>query len=171
MKLYTRGVALGGFMGSGKSTVGLSLSTRLGMPFVDMDVVLTERFGPIPDQFAQDGEAVFRMRERGLVAELCDGRVRVVATGGGVWVDPENRSALGLHYTTVVLHAPLSVLAQRVGSATGRPLWGDDVASRFRQRESAYSDADLSLDTSLNDLDTIQELIISHMNCGPDSQE
>ena len=49
-----RGLVLGGFMGVGKSTVGRLLAARHGVPFVDLDEVLTRRFGPIANQFASD---------------------------------------------------------------------------------------------------------------------
>jgi len=98
-----RGVALGGFMGTGKTTVGARLAERLGLPFVDMDAELAERFGELPEQFARDGEQAFRLRESALVSELCDGVPRVVATGGGAWVSPGNRARLRRHYHAVVL--------------------------------------------------------------------
>ena len=89
-------VAIGGFMGSGKSTVGERLARRLGVRFVDMDTVLEEAHGPISEQFARDGEGSFRERERALVRRLCaDDTPVVVATGGGVWEDEESRSGWG----------------------------------------------------------------------------
>jgi len=147
----TVGVAIGGFMGTGKSTVGAILAQKLSLPFVDMDDVLTGRFGPIADQFSRDGEVIFRDRERALVRELADGVARVVSTGGGVWVDRGNRALLATHYRTVVLTAPLDVLRKRLREDRSRPLWDDAVRARFFSRREAYADADLHIDVTALD--------------------
>ena len=149
-----RGVALGGFMGSGKTTVGARLAGRMGLPFVDMDAVLAERHGAIPRQFVEDGEQVFRARESSLLAELCDGVPRVLATGGGAWVREEHRALLRRDYWTIVLQASLDELAERVGGGAGRPLWADAVAL-FETRREAYADADLVVDTGGIDVDAV----------------
>ena len=142
-----RGVALGGFMGTGKTTVGRALSVALGLPFVDMDAILAERHGPIARQFAEDGEAAFRARESALIAELDDGTPRVIATGGGAWVDPVNRSTLGRHALRVVLRASVETLRVRVGDAPERPLWGEGLEALLEARSEAYADSDLGIDT------------------------
>ena len=144
----TRGVALGGFMGVGKSTVGRLLADRLGLPFVDMDQVLARRHGPIADQFQRDGEAAFRAREAALVKELCGGPPIVLATGGGTWMDPSNRQALQERFHTVVLQASLAELRARIGEGADRPLWDDGVEARYHARRSAYARADHVVDTT-----------------------
>lgn len=143
-----RGLALGGFMGSGKTTVGRALAGILGLPFVDTDDLLAERHGPVAEQLVRDGEPVFRERERALVVELAGGAPRVIATGGGLWVDPMNRAVLRRVADLVVLAAPLDVLAGRVAGGAGRPLWDDAVAARYASRQAAYADADLVVDTA-----------------------
>lgn len=148
-------------MGTGKSSVGKALAARLGWPFVDVDDALEARFGPIPEQFAKDGEAVFRAREAAMLRALADGEPRVVATGGGAWVDPANRAVLREHHALVVLQAPLEVLAARVGQDPHRPLWDEGVAARYRSRASAYADADLHVDTGAQPLDAAVEEIVS----------
>lgn len=154
-----RGLALGGFMGAGKSTVGRVVAEALGVPWYDTDALLG---GPTPPpselarhwvgtsvaaQVASD-EAGFRARERGLIEALCTlGRPCVVSTGGGVWADANARQALRRAFVTVTLVAPLDVLSGRVAGAAGRPLWDDRVAERFAARASAYTDADFVVDT------------------------
>lgn len=161
-----RGVALGGFMGVGKTSVGVRLARRLGLPFVDMDAELVARFGPIADQFRRDGEAAFRVRESAMVGELCDGTSRVIATGGGAWVSPGNRARLNHYYWTVVLSAPLSVLRERLGPGVGRPLWGDAERLLY-ERAEAYADAHLVVDTSGVAVEAVVDEIVEWLEARP----
>lgn len=151
------GVALGGFMATGKTTVGRALSNRLGLPFVDLDQVIEAVHGPIPEQFRVDGEQAFRRREREALEALCDGGARVLATGGGAWVDPRNRRSLRRSYRTVVLDAPMEVLAARV-AGSGRPLWDETVRARYESRRTAYQDAELVLDAARPVDDLVEEI-------------
>jgi shikimate kinase len=138
------GVALGGFMGVGKTTIGRILGVRLGWPFVDLDDELVRRFGPITDQWVASGEAVFRQREREVLRYFCDGARRVLATGGGTWVSPANRAMLSESYDRCVLTADVDTLRIRIARSSARPL-----ASRWEelwaQRKDAYEDADFTV--------------------------
>lgn len=136
-----QGLALGGFMGVGKSTVGAIVAARVGVPFVDMDAVLVARHGAVAEQFRVDGEQAFRRRELELVEELCDGELRVVATGGGVWASVVCRQALRASYTSAVLHAGLQTLHARLGSGPGRPLWAS-ASTLWRRRQESYAQSD-----------------------------
>jgi len=160
---HRRGVALGGFMGVGKTSVGFRLARHLGLPFVDMDAELTERFGPIQDQFARDGEEAFRVRESALVGELCDGVPRVVATGGGVWASVGNRARLHQAYWTVVLAASVDELRRRLGTGEGRPLWGDAEAL-LAQRQEGYQDADLVLGSEGLEIEEVVHRIVEWLD-------
>lgn len=153
-------LALGGFMGVGKTTVGRSLSARVGLPFVDTDAVITERFGPISEQFAREGEDVFRARERVVVAELRDVAPCVIATGGGLWVDPANRAVLRTYARLVVLHAPIEVIRRRVGDDAARPLRAD-LEERLAQRQIAYADAELRVETATRSVDAVVDEILA----------
>lgn len=135
-------IALTGFMGAGKSTIARRLADRTGLPWLDLDELLVARWGPIPAQFARDGEAVFRAREAQLIDELCDGVPRILALGGGAYVARANRDRLRGHYVTVFLDVPLETLRERVGGDAGRPLWDDAVEARFRARQASYAEAD-----------------------------
>lgn len=156
---HNRGLALVGFMGAGKSTVGRALADRLGCAFVDTDEILETRFGAIAGQVSTD-EASFRSREAAVVQELCDGVVRVLATGGGVFVSPDNRRRLQACYTTVHLAAPLAVLRERV-AGSARPLWDADVEARWRSRQSVYELADIRVDTSGRTVDEVVDAVLA----------
>jgi len=122
-KRLDRPVVLVGLMGVGKSTVGRRLARRLGLDFVDSDSEIEETVGlPWGELFERYGEADYRDGERRLVARLVDGQVRVIATGGGVFVDPETRRLLKERTITVWLDAPVDVLAERTARRDTRPL-------------------------------------------------
>ena len=89
-----RPIVLVGLMGAGKSTVGRRLAKRLCLPFVDSDVEIEEAAGAsTAELFERFGEYDFRDGERRLVARLIDGTVRVIATGGGAFIDPRTRQS------------------------------------------------------------------------------
>ena len=109
-----RPVVLVGLMGVGKSTVGRRLARRLGLPFVDSDAEIEDASGfPAAEVFERYGERDFRDGERRLVARLVEGDVRVIATGGGAFVDPNTRKLLNQRAITVWLDAPIDILAER----------------------------------------------------------
>jgi shikimate kinase len=88
-------IVLVGFMGAGKTTVGGLLSTRLGVPFVDSDLVIEQRSGrPVRQIFAEDGEPAFRALEHEVIADLLDGPALVLAVGGGAAEHPVTRALL-----------------------------------------------------------------------------
>ncbi len=146
-KRLDRPVVLVGLMGVGKSTVGRRLARRLGLPFVDSDSEIEEVVGlPAGELFERYGEEDYRDGERRLVARLIDGRVKVIATGGGVFVDPRTRQLLKDQAITVWLDAPVNVLAERTARRDTRPLLknGDpkQTLERLAQIErDAYAEA------------------------------
>ena len=113
-KRLDRPIVLVGLMGVGKSTVGRRLARRLGLSFVDTDEEIEGAAGyPAAEVFERYGEQDFRDGERRLVARLIQGNVRVIATGGGAFVDPRTRELLNERSITVWLDAPVEVLAER----------------------------------------------------------
>jgi shikimate kinase len=148
-KRLDRPVVLVGLMGVGKSTVGRRLARRLGLPFIDSDSAIEEIVGlPWGELFERYGEDDYRDGERRLVARLIDGQVRVIATGGGVFVDPRTRALLKHQTITVWLDAPVDVLAERTSRRNTRPLLknGDrkGTLERLAQIErDAYAEADI----------------------------
>ena len=138
VKRLDRPVVLVGLMGVGKSTVGRRLARRLGLDFIDSDSEIEETVGlPWGELFERYGEADYRDGERRLVARLVDGKVRVIATGGGVFVDPQTRQLLMERTITVWLDAPVDVLAERTSRRDTRPLLknGDRKATLERLAE------------------------------------
>jgi shikimate kinase len=113
-KRLDRPLVLVGLMGVGKSTVGRRLARRLGLSFVDSDAAIEDASGfPAAEIFERYGEREFRDGERRLVARLIEGDVRVIATGGGAYVDPNTRQLLNERAITVWLDASVDILAER----------------------------------------------------------
>src|SRR6478609_8588960 len=109
-KRLDRPVVLVGLMGVGKSTVGRRLASRLRLPFVDSDAAIEDASGfSAAEVFERYGESDFRDGERRLVARLVEGEVRVIATGGGAYVDPSTRKLLNDRAITVWLDAPIDI--------------------------------------------------------------
>jgi shikimate kinase len=148
-KRLDRPVVLVGLMGVGKSTVGRRLANRLGLPFVDSDAAIEDAVGlSAGELFERYGEHDYRDGERRLVARLIDGEVRVIATGGGVFVDPRTRALLKERTITVWLDAPVAVLAERTARRDTRPLLKTEdpkgTLERLAQAErDAYAEAHL----------------------------
>ena len=146
-KRLDRPVVLVGLMGVGKSTVGRRLAKRLALPFVDSDSAIEDAAGySAAEMFERYGEQDFRDGERRLVARLIDGEVRVIATGGGAYVDARTRQLLNERAITVWLDAPVDILAQRTARRDTRPLLknGDPKGTLERlaeERRPSYQEA------------------------------
>lgn len=133
-------VTLIGMPSSGKSTVGRALAHKTGRPFFDTDEMLIARFGmPIKDYFAKYGEAAFRAEEKKAVTEVASQSGAVIATGGGVILDPDNVKALRQNGPLVFLDRPLSLLT----STADRPLSSDKtaLAALYEKRYPLYLSA------------------------------
>ena len=125
--LGQRNVYLIGPMGSGKTAVGRRLATLLGKQFIDSDAEIEKRTGvDIRYIFEKEGEARFRERERDVIAEITALEGIVVATGGGVILDPANRERLGKTGTVVYLETTIDTLVRRTKAAKTRPLLMND---------------------------------------------
>jgi shikimate kinase len=125
--LGQRNVYLIGPMGSGKTAVGRRLAALLGVEFIDSDAEIEKRTGvDIRFIFEKEGEARFRQRERDVIADLTALEGVVVATGGGVILDPANRERLAKTGTVVYLETTIDTLVRRTKAAKTRPLLMND---------------------------------------------
>jgi len=115
-------IALVGFMGSGKSTVGGLLATALGYRLVDVDNLIEEQAGmSIPEMFRRRGESCFRELESRLLLALGERRGLVIATGGGAPMQPRNHEFLRTRCRTFYLEISAAEVRRRLGSDPGRP--------------------------------------------------
>jgi shikimate kinase len=160
-------VFLTGFMGTGKTAVGTELARRLGLRFLDLDHEIERAAGmSVAQVFARFGEAEFRARERALVEQVSGLADTVVATGGGVVLDAENRRRLRASGKVVCLRADVATILARVGGGGGdRPLLAGSedrtgrVQALLEARRAAYADADHCVETSGRSVDVIVDEI------------
>jgi shikimate kinase len=159
-----------GMMGAGKTTVGRSLSRQLGLDFVDADRELEARLGVgIPTVFELEGEAGFRRRESALIDELTRRDRLVLATGGGVVMDPANRRALHERGFVVYLRASVADLWYRLRRDRQRPLLQTaDPRGRIEllvaERDPLYVEvAHLVVDTGRQPVDSVVADIIERI--------
>ncbi len=166
--LTERPIVLVGLMGVGKSTVGRRLATRLGLPFVDSDSAIEDAAGgsSAAEVFERYGERNFRDGERRLVARLVEGGRRVIATGGGAFVDPATRRLLKARAITVWLDAPVAVLAERTGRRDTRPLLRDGdravtLARLDQERRANYAEAHIHVRSGTGAHGEVVEAIVA----------
>lgn len=116
-------IILIGPMGAGKTSIGKRLASLLGLHFVDADHRLEEITGvAVPLIFECEGEAGFRQRESQLIAELCQGKNQLIATGGGAVLSADNRRQLQAHGFVVYLQVTVEQQLERLSRDRSRPL-------------------------------------------------
>jgi shikimate kinase/3-dehydroquinate synthase len=137
-----RHLAISGFMGAGKSTVGARVAGLTARPFVDLDRLIEKRHGPIPELFEERGEPEFRRLEEETLAEVLAGPDAVVALGGGAVLSPLSRGRLRNRAFTVYLDVGVETAWKRV-RGSGRPLARREADFRtlYASRQALYAEA------------------------------
>lgn len=161
-----RNIVLVGFMGAGKTVVGMSLATALRRPFFDTDVLVEEEVGATIDTiFEMLGEDAFRDIETATIANLAEIKGAVISTGGGAIKNSENVRLLKEGNFVVYLHATAETLFNRIYGAGGRPLAKSmqdpsDLAIMLADREPLYrAAADLVVVTDNKPLQAVEHEI------------
>ena len=151
-------LALIGFMGTGKSSVGRLAAQTLHFTFMDTDQVIEAWAGKtITDIFQQEGESAFRDWERRVVEDLTHRKKTVIATGGGLPANETNLASLKTHSLLVCLWASPETIFERVRSHSHRPLLNEaDPLAKIRDllavREPYYRQADVLVNTERRNL-------------------
>ena len=164
-------IILVGFMATGKSRVGRVLARRTGRPLADADAAIVQRAGQSIEQiFAERGEPAFRALEKRVIAELCAGSGKVIAAGGGAFLDLENRQAMLSAGSVFCLYAQPETIWQRLSNGGGagqavRPLLaGNNSLERIRellnQRAPAYAQAHYQIPTDNRNSEQVAEEIL-----------
>jgi shikimate kinase len=156
-KLY-----LVGFMGAGKTTVARALSRRLGWRFDDVDERIESRERrTVAAIFAQHGEAHFRQLERQALGELLPERHIVIASGGGTFVETDNRALMLADGSVAWLDLPLARVIERCPNDGRRPLAADraQMEALYQRRQLAYAQAHVRIDASRPIQEVVERLL------------
>ncbi|HOI13349.1 MAG TPA: shikimate dehydrogenase [Methanoculleus sp.] len=162
-------VALIGFRGTGKTSVGRILANRLGVPFYDTDALIERRAGmPIPEIFRRAGEAHFRALEREVIASLRTAE-GVIGTGGGAVCDPANVADLRWHGRVYLLTAAPGIIHERIAGSDRPGLTAlppeEEVHTLLARRKEAYlGAADACIDTGACTPDEAAEIILGQIH-------
>ena len=164
-RLRGRSIVLVGMMGAGKTSIGRRLAAALGLAFVDADAEIETAAGmTIAEIFARHGEAYFRDGERRVVSRLLGEGQRVVATGGGAYMNATTRERIAERGVSLWIKADPELLLKRVRKRTNRPLMSvDDQEATMKrlvaERYPVYAEADFCVvsrdcphDTMVNEI-------------------
>jgi shikimate kinase len=164
---HIQNIALIGFMGTGKSTVGRLAAEQLKFDFLDTDTLIEQRSGrKITEIFAQSGEAAFRQLEAQLVAELATHTRTIISTGGGLPTNPANLVSLKSHSLVICLWASPESIYERVRDQSHRPLLHDPdplgkIRSLLATRENFYKQADVLINSDLRSAREVAQQVIN----------
>lgn len=164
-----RSVVLIGMMGAGKSSIGRRLARQLGMPFVDADKEIETAAGcTIPDFFRLYGEAAFREGERKVIERLLTESPKILATGGGAFMNDDTRGEIKRRAISVWLRAEMNVLLERVSRRDDRPLLNqgdpEEILTRLiAERYPTYALADITIDSGDGPHELVVEAILKSL--------
>ena len=164
--MTTDKIYLVGFMAAGKTTVARALAARLEWRAEDVDELIEARERrPVADIFARQGEAYFRTVEREILRLLLPLRHAVVATGGGTFMDVENRTAINLDGVSVWLDVPFETVLTRIPADGRRPLAADRMQMErlVAARQAVYAQAHMHVNAGAARAEEIAEQILDRM--------
>ncbi|ANB61163.1 shikimate kinase [Anoxybacteroides amylolyticum] len=167
-------VYLTGFMGAGKTTVGRALAEQLCVPMIDTDSYIEEKIGkPIKQIFVEEGEAAFRRYEREFLRTLPPDK-RIVTTGGGMVIQPENREWMKQTGMVIYLHCDFAEIMRRIADDDTRPLLSnqlEDLQRLWEQRLPYYSEAHIVIDTTGKRVEEVVQEIMEWIKKTENRQE
>jgi shikimate kinase len=169
-------LALIGFMGTGKTSVGRLVAEQLHFDYLDTDEMIQSATGrTIADIFKSDGEKKFRVLEEKVVLEISTRTKIVIATGGGLPTNSKNLASLKTHALVVCLWASPEKIWERVKNQSHRPLLHDEnpqakIRELLAAREPFYKQADVLLNTELRSVREVAQQIVHQFRLATSSR-
>lgn len=157
-------------MGAGKSAIGRRVAERLKLEFVDADTEIESAAGcSIPDIFKLHGEEAFRDGERRVILRLLEGPVKVIATGGGAFMNEQTRAAIHDLSISIWLRADFDTLWRRVSRRDNRPMLKTadpkgTLRTLIEERNPTYGEADLTVESTDGPRDVTVDRVIDALN-------
>ncbi len=165
--MNTRNIVLIGFMGCGKTTVGMALSQLIHYDFLDCDILIEQKCGmTISNIFSEFGESYFRKIETEVMAEVSKLECCVIATGGGVIKNPDNMDLLQKNSSVVYLKATPEQIFKNVKEDHTRPILQtnnkfEKISILMNEREPFYQQyADFSIEVGEKSVTEITDKIL-----------
>ncbi len=163
-------IVLIGFMGSGKTTIGIRLAYKLKYLFIDTDKKIEEEMGiSINEIFRIYGEQYFRNLEKTFIKKLSNSNKQVIATGGGIIKNKQNIEELKSKGIIIYLNASPEHIYNNIKDDDSRPLLQvenkmETIQSILNERKFLYEEfADIIIDISYNQVDEITQIIIDKL--------
>jgi len=155
-RTFARPIALVGFMGAGKSTIGALIGDALGRPFFDTDILIQQRTGfTVQDLFASGREAEFRDLEAQIIAEVVGVDDAVIAVGGGAMQREETRRTLRQQSLVIHLHVSWNDVRDALPQLRWRPLLQrplSEIHDLYLSRQRSYRDAHVRIHATRGDV-------------------
>jgi shikimate kinase len=167
--VITDKIYLVGFMAAGKTTVARALAKRLDWLATDIDELIEARERlAVAEIFSRHGEPYFRAAERDVLSEQVGARNVVVATGGGTFVDPQNRALINRDGVSVWLDVPLEQTIARLPANGRRPLASDrtEFERLYQFRRSAYQCSHIRVDAGRASVHALVEELLDRLKAG-----
>ncbi len=164
-----RNIILTGFMGTGKSSIGVELAKILGYRYCDLDSLISEQAGMTISQiFDNYGEEYFRDMESNVIERVATMKNLVISSGGGAVIREKNRELLRSSGVIVNLIASSEEIISRLSADTSRPLLKDNmslekIGMMLRAREPFYAESDIRIDTTGKKVEDVTREIVTYL--------
>ncbi|WP_262693083.1 shikimate kinase [Kordiimonas aquimaris] len=159
-------IVLVGLMGAGKTTIGRRLAKRLDLEFIDSDFEIEKAAQmTVSEIFETYGEEDFRAGERRVIARLMEGPAKIIATGGGAFINAETRALIKEHSISIWLDASLDILVERTARRDTRPLLQVEdprsvLENLLNERSPIYGEADMKVQSCDGPHETVVDAIV-----------